>query len=119
MSNLNNLTRQEVYDIVKSHLLDQGSKSLMETGDMCAYRGENGTSCAVGCLIPDEDFPSQLEGKDIHGLVCSSTLNQKLVSFLRKHMFLLYELQRIHDNIPVENWPHELAYLAEAHNLVP
>lgn len=32
-------------------------------GHGCCYRGDNGLMCAIGCLIPDELYDFQMEGK--------------------------------------------------------
>jgi hypothetical protein len=43
--------RREVFERVRDHLLRQMGTSYMH--GTCAYRGEEGLSCAVGCLILD------------------------------------------------------------------
>ena len=47
---------QEVFDRVARHLLTQRRKSMIErsAGPVCAFRGVDGTKCAIGCLIPDQ-----------------------------------------------------------------
>lgn len=51
-----NKSRQKTFDKVVKHLLKQGKQSLMSGGFICANRGANNTSCAVGCLLPDEAY---------------------------------------------------------------
>jgi len=46
------MTAQEIFDKVWHHMASQKVKSLNANG--CAYRGKNGTACAVGCLLDDE-----------------------------------------------------------------
>lgn len=61
------MTRQEVYNKVRDHLLAQGEQSAGMMG--CQYRAErsDGTvlMCAIGCLIPDELYDDGLEGMDV------------------------------------------------------
>lgn len=51
------MNHQEVFTKVATHLLKQGRRALFAEKNgfrSCAYRGDNGTKCAVGCLIKDE-----------------------------------------------------------------
>ena len=57
---------QTVVDKVLQHLWDQGECSYNESG--CAYRGANGTKCALGILIPDELYHPDMEGLSFHQL---------------------------------------------------
>lgn len=53
---------------ITDHLAKQRAKSseLSDEGaTFCAYRGKEGTMCAVGCLIPDELYSPDLERKGI------------------------------------------------------
>ena len=53
------MTEQTAFNIVKNHLLTQMTKSMEENefGDtQCLYRGPNGTKCAIGALITDEEY---------------------------------------------------------------
>lgn len=61
------LTNQEVFDTVVEHLFKQNTR-CMATGlnsnpnVTCAYRGDNGMTCAVGCLIPPALMAPAFEG---------------------------------------------------------
>lgn len=46
------------------HLAKQRRKATSYGGDSCSYRGETGTMCAVGCLIPDDLYFADYEGKN-------------------------------------------------------
>jgi hypothetical protein len=65
------MTDQEIFDTVAKHLIAQGKQSLLPqvAGDSeyngCAYRGENGTKCAIGCLIPDELYNPIIENTSV------------------------------------------------------
>lgn len=120
MSNLNDLTAQEVYNTVKAHLIKQGDVSFDGRGD-CAYRGDNGRSCAVGCLIPDDEYDFKMEGQTVDSLLdeCDLELSHDLRGFLTTHRKLLKDLQWVHDDNDPSDWPKILAEVAKTHNLVP
>lgn len=84
-------------------LYKQGRRSV-DAGGYCRYRGYGGTKCAVGMLIPDEDYKSDFElgtslhiedpvgeylqqkygcnGADIGFLrVCQSSLHDRILAF--------------------------------------
>ena len=61
---------QAVVDKVLKHLWDQGKCSYQPYIGACAYRGEDGTKCAIGILIPDEIYLPEMEGKGFSTL-CS------------------------------------------------
>lgn len=66
------ITLQEAYDRVMRHLDEQGHQANEpdENGiRRCVYRGENGDSCAVGCLIPDDQYVLAMEGLGILDLL--------------------------------------------------
>ena len=56
------MNQQEIFDKVATHLIAQGKRSLGWGADYCAYRGDDGTMCAAGCLIPDDEYKPQFEG---------------------------------------------------------
>ena len=53
-------TAKEIFETVKKHLMAQGMPS-MDENETCMYRGDNGTKCAVGCLITDEAYTPSIE----------------------------------------------------------
>lgn len=57
---------QEAFDKSVRGILAQGRKSY-ETGG-CAYRGEDGCKCAIGQLIPDEEYDPLFECLSVEGL---------------------------------------------------
>ena len=93
---------QQVFDFVVDHLYTQGRRSL-ESGwpqdhpgdDVCLYRDGNGASCAVGCLILDEEYSEGLESLDTYGLV-------EIIPRLGPFTELLDALQTVHDR--PTNW---------------
>jgi hypothetical protein len=55
------VTRQMVFEAVSKHLFKQGKRSAMHLpgrGDVpkCVYRGKDGSSCAIGCIMPDSFY---------------------------------------------------------------
>lgn len=91
-------TRQEAFDIMVSGLIKQGKPSYnIHMG--CMYNNGAGQKCAVGMLIPDDDYSPLLEGKGV------PIIAFKAVKFgwKTKHLFnaMSYDtmdaVQQIHD----------------------
>lgn len=107
---------QEVFDYVVGSLFKQGEQSMDSSGS-CRYRGENGCMCAIGWLIPDDDYQGGLEGKCVTG-------HHPLVAILKNlghtpHMEMLFQLQSVHDNYTTtaNNWRSKFETLASELNL--
>lgn len=61
------MTDQEMFDFVATHLRTQGRPASNSNGD-CKYRillDEQMYKCAAGCLIPDEKYNIDMEGRSI------------------------------------------------------
>lgn len=83
---------QEIFDTVAEHLFRQGTRSYaMDRG--CLYRGPDGTKCAVGCLIQDDDYTPNMENKSVYALEEDGLLPK----YLMKNIRLLSSLQMVHD----------------------
>lgn len=93
------MTNSEAFVKMANHLLTQNRKSI---GDLyCCYRGPDGLKCAVGALIPDEEYSLDFESFDINGLLSQN----KIPSSLSKlNINLLIRVQRIHDHYQPEKW---------------
>jgi len=104
------VTRQEVLNTMAAHLLKQGVKSLNPDGS-CCYLSHEGLKCAVGCLISDDEYCPEMEGKDVE------CLGDLLPERLRPHLDLISDGQNTHDELPVESWPSELRAIAEEFGL--
>lgn len=102
------MTAQEVFDTVAKHLLAQGARASADNGE-CLYRGPNGTKCAVGCLLADEEYNSDMEGNSVWGI--------ELPERLKVHAGLLSDLQALHDGSSPETWKAELAHFAKVEGL--
>lgn len=114
------MTNQEIFDKVKKHLLKQGVKSVDAEG-FCNYRGLDSTKCAIGALIPDELYKSEMEGWDVYRL---KDKFPEVASFLglttdkdRDLFRLLADLQGVHDVYDPEAWEEELQDIATRHEL--
>lgn len=115
------MTEQEIFDKVVTHLLTQGRQSLVDENLFggCAYRGHDGTKCAVGCLISDEAYVPALEGQgvyqdDVRAALAASGVD--VVGSSRKFDLLCY-LQDLHDYSAPINWAHELEGVAHTFGL--
>jgi len=108
------MTPQDIFNKVAEHLLKQNARCQNDE-DSCKYRGENNTSCAVGCLLPDSLYSIIMEGETIIGLFEKFP---KVKTFLgAKNTYLLRKLQDIHDDEKVENWSILLIEVAEEEKL--
>ncbi len=58
---------QQTFEKIVNHLLNQKVRAMAtgQLGPGCAYRGENNTSCAIGCMIPDNDYEPAMEGRNV------------------------------------------------------
>jgi hypothetical protein len=118
------MTRQEIFNKVADHLLTQGKPALFDEIGDCAYRGQDGSMCAVGCLIPDELYTPEMELKSVDTLLNAEFV---LPGFFYDNYTLLSDLQRIHDSVAaiprpdpasvVDKWCSSLAWYAENHDL--
>jgi len=91
--------------------------------DICMYRGPDGLKCAVGWLIPDDQYTSDMEGHSIYSKMFHSIIfNEKYVYVGEpKHGWLLFlsELQMAHDCTQApQQRREELEVIAKSHNLM-
>jgi hypothetical protein len=108
------MNRQEVFDTVSRHLIEQGCKSVsiddMEIGSYsCMYRGEQGTKCAIGALIKDEYYCSTFEGGTLSEELIVEAIEKSLgVTLEYKDIAFLRELQSAHDSSFDEGFREEI-----------
>jgi hypothetical protein len=105
-------TAQEVFDQVAKHLLTQMKKSVAKK-NYCMYRGFDGTKCAAGCLISDDEYKLEFENHNWSHLSGTKYLVPE------EHCYLITKLQDIHDYYEPEDWRVKLNNLAEKSNLKP
>jgi hypothetical protein len=88
------MNKQQIFDTVIHHLRTQGIRATNAAGQ-CVYRGENGTKCAFGVLIPDALYKPEMEGVNAYS-VCERNpeLGRLFPPDVRR---LLSSLQSVHD----------------------
>jgi hypothetical protein len=90
-------TNQQVFDFVATHLFAQGRQAKDIDGS-CMYRSPEGNACAVGCLIPDDMYKSEMEFRGVVRLVETAALRGYTVpDLIKDKISLLYKLQQTHD----------------------
>jgi len=94
--------RSEIFNYVIDHLRKQGERSILasavDAGEVvCAYRGAEGTMCAVGALITDDEYDREWEGISVGHLLGGRALPPTLHKCLTQHESMLLELQAFHD----------------------
>jgi hypothetical protein len=109
---------QRILDTVAAHLLKQGKKSTMDhphLSSQCAYRGEEGTKCAIGCLISDEYYTPSIEGRGVGSPDISVALDKSLgeIGVYGGAADVLHRLQVLHDFTDPEDWAKALESLAK------
>lgn len=98
-----------VLEQVATHLAKQQAASTAHNprgSSYCAYRGENGTMCAIGCLIPDDQYDPAMERTIFPSLIDKFPIAQQITDRVREEYDLsdddacgLLELiQDFHDN---------------------
>lgn len=106
------MTDQTMFDTVVAHLLTQNSVSVSTTG-ACVYRGPDNKKCAIGCIIPDEMYTVDLEGKEVNLLVNNPLFSVELTTYLSQfNLGLLVRLQQIHDAHNPSSWYTKLEKVA-------
>lgn len=86
------MNAQEIFDTVVTHLRGMPHRSM--DGVKRAYRGNGGLKCAVGVIIRDEEYSSDMEGWDVFDLYYHGMLPERLIP----HVRLLLDLQELHDS---------------------
>lgn len=89
------LTDEEIYQRVRTHLLSQ--MELSTHAEFCAYRGDHGRKCAIGCLIPDEHYQKTMEGRTVGELFQGFPSEIDAAGLSKLSLHLLVRLQTIHD----------------------
>lgn len=107
---------QQIYDFVCRHLLTQNRRAFGSDGK-CKYLTD-GLKCAAGCLFVG--YSSDMEGKRF-GDFSSAELSVALgVDELPlTEVYLIRDMQSIHDGLTEFDWPKGLVKLAEQYKLTP
>lgn len=94
------MTNQEAFDTMVRHLRKQGRKSQDDERQTCLYRGPNGLKCAVGALIPDEEYRPEWDEKGMS----ASKIVKCCHALQGVDSNLLSIMQTIHDHCSITNW---------------
>ena len=113
---------QQVFDKVAKHLLTQNKRAMKDfrgeyPADRCAYRGDDGSTCAVGCLLSDDEYRPTFEGKASGTLLRTLLGVDTLPDEVMPYRNLLASLQNVHDTYEPDEWPWKLADVARVYNL--
>lgn len=108
--------KQELFDRISKHLLNQNERSIEHISGVCRYRGDNGLKCAVGAIIPDEKYSGHIEGVIVYSEYIISCLPVRYRG--KSSIDFLAKLQKLHDQLPVDLWKQRLEEIAKDENLV-
>ena len=113
MTKYNPMTSEEllaVIDTVTEHLLKQNARSKDPAIAQCLYRGPNGLKCAVGILISDAAYKSNINLLPVYSESVQDALEESGYPVRDDYnlLKLLSDLQDLHDRKEVANWPSEL-----------
>lgn len=109
LKTLHTRSTQEIFTFVKTHLLEQNVPAF--DGGECMLKlplADGRTlSCAVGCLIADDEYNEDMEAdSDAFGFIAKYTDVTD-----DETQAMLYEMQQIHDGHDPEEWAARLNYL--------
>lgn len=99
------MNTQQAFDTITNHLYTQKVRATHDNG--CSYRGNNGTMCAVGCVLPDEFYVSEMDScfdadkkyPGIEGVgIIDIARYFNLPGWMYVNLEFLTEMQRFHDN---------------------
>jgi len=113
LKTLQEATAQQVFNQVTSHLLKQNNRSVGPTIDgveSCMYLSNDGLKCSAGCLIGDDEYYKNLEGKTWLQLVEMSAVPEY-------HIPLIIQLQNVHDGFTPDMWVENLKNTAKEYGL--
>lgn len=117
---LEQMSPQALFNFICSELLAQGKRSTTFDGYRCQYRGEGGTKCAVGMLIPDTLYKRNFEFMGVKELCerMGDTPNgMRIARVLCAHIDLLTRMQEIHDTVLPSEWREAMRVAAEKFGL--
>jgi hypothetical protein len=118
------LTARDIYERVSTHLLTQRAVSEDDNGS-CRLRSSNGRKCAIGSLIADELYRPEIEGIGISyyrnakdGTLLRALYASAVNAYDPEIVELLIELEEVHDDFDVDEWPQLLTRLGQRHAFV-
>ena len=112
---------QKVFTRVAVHLLRQNKRAEARGSGgqrRCFYRMSGGLKCAAGCLIDDAYYTPDLEGRRADTPEVASALFKSGVNVhSRPMLYMVTQLQALHDMDPVHTWKEYLTSLASRFGL--
>lgn len=93
---------QEIVDRVYQHFIVEKNPPSIDKDGRCLYRGPNGTKCAAGLFIKDEEYKPDFEGMTAY------TLGDTLPALRDK---IIIGLQMLHDQCTRECVLHKTTFL--------
>lgn len=118
------LSAKEIYVRVRDHLLTQRAVSEDENGS-CRLRSGNGRKCAIGSLIRDDLYCPEIEGVGLayyrhqhDGALPRALYASGVDVYDERIVELLRELEELHDNAHIDEWPQLLAALGQRHAVI-
>lgn len=96
---------QQIFDKVATHLATQGKRAVSQHVDPynCMYRSPDGGRCALGALIPDDEYDPDMEGQMATQLFDRWRGPPTLMA-LAPHRALVVALQGAHDRRGDKFW---------------
>lgn len=96
------MTKQEIFDKVLTHMRQQDCLSMSANGFSCLYKSTDGCKCAIGILIPDDEYKDEFNNLSIEIVVIQCPT---LLDVYKEHgMRFISEVQTcLHDII--KNFP--------------
>jgi len=92
--------QQLMFDHVVEKINEHGFAFDIKSNS-CMYRTSDGKKCAVGWLISDQEYTSEMEGSQVGGLIARKILPKRLLGkFVRgryENEILLRDMQYAHD----------------------
>lgn len=120
------INRQEMFNKIKHGLLLQNQKceetkfvendGVMDHYEKLAQYHYNGLKCAIGFLIPKNEYDADFEDSQ----VCKGTnIGEYFITkgYSDDDLEFLRRFQRLHDEIKIEDWKEGLKIIANDYNL--
>lgn len=114
----------DIYHRVSAHLLAQRAVSEDENGS-CRLRSSDGKKCAIGSLVADHAYRPEIEGVGISyykhakdGTLLRALYASDVNAYDPEIVELLIELEEVHDDFDVDEWPRLLQRVGQRHAFV-
>jgi len=96
---MSNFAKDRIFTTVMDHLIVQNRQSYDTEREICVYKHKDGLKCAIGCLIPDEEYSPKLEGMSLFAEDFLSLCPTVAKLYNKPECDeLLLDLQHLHDN---------------------